>query len=74
MIFKKVCEPHIAVSREALPVPDKYRSGCSQSSIELSTGPPMKELAKGPKELKDLAAPYEEQQYELTSTLTASRD
>ena len=28
----------------------------------------MEELEKGPKELKDLAAPQEEQQYELTST------
>jgi hypothetical protein len=29
-------------------VPDKYRSGCSQPTIELSTGSPMKELEKGP--------------------------
>jgi hypothetical protein len=33
----------------------------------------MKELDKGPKELK-LAAPYEEQQYEPTSTTRAPRD
>jgi hypothetical protein len=26
-------EPNIAVSWKALPVPDKYRSGCSQPSI-----------------------------------------
>ena len=31
----------IAVSCEALPVPGKYRSGCSQSSIGWNTGPPI---------------------------------
>ena len=36
-------------------VPGKYRSGCSQSSIGRSTGSPMKELEKGPKELKGFA-------------------
>jgi hypothetical protein len=46
----------------------KYRSGCSQLSIGQSTGSPMKELEKVPKELKGFAAPQEEQQYELTST------
>jgi hypothetical protein len=40
-----------------LPVPDKYRSGCSQPSIGWSTWSPMKELEKGPKELKGFAAP-----------------
>jgi hypothetical protein len=34
----------------------------------------MKELEKGPKELKRFAAPKEEQKYELTSTLRAPRD
>jgi hypothetical protein len=33
----------------------------------------MKEPEKGPKELKGFAAPYEEQQYEPTSTPRASR-
>jgi hypothetical protein len=33
-------------------VPGKYRSGCSLSSIEWNTGPPMEELEKVPKELK----------------------
>jgi hypothetical protein len=47
----------IAVSREALPVPDKYRSGCSQPSIGLSTGFPVEELEKVPKELKGFEAP-----------------
>jgi hypothetical protein len=50
-------EPDKAVSWEALPVPDKYRSGCSQPSIGLSKESPMKELEKGPKELKGFAAP-----------------
>jgi hypothetical protein len=38
-------------------VPGKYRSGCSQSSIEWNTGPSMEELEKLPKELKGLQ-PY----------------
>jgi hypothetical protein len=44
--------PDIAISCEAMPVPGKYRSGCSQSSIGWNTGPLMKELQKVPKELK----------------------
>jgi hypothetical protein len=47
--------PDIAVSCEARPVPGKYRSGCSQSSIGWNTGPPMEELEKVPKELKQSA-------------------
>ena len=50
-------EPDIAVSREALSEPDKYRGGYSQSSIGWNTGPPMEELEKGLKELKGLATP-----------------
>ena len=50
-------EPDKAVSWEALPVPDKYKSGCSQPSIGWSTGSPMKELKKGQKELKGFEAP-----------------
>ena len=42
----------IAVSSEALPVPGKYRSGCSQSAIGWNTGPLMEELEEVPKELK----------------------
>jgi hypothetical protein len=34
----------------------------------------MKELEKVPKDLKRFAAPYEEQQYELTSTTRAPWD
>jgi hypothetical protein len=34
----------------------------------------MKKLEKRPKELKRFAAPYEEQQYEPTSTSRAPRD
>ena len=45
-------DPNIAVSCEAMPVPGKYRSGCSQSSIGWNTGSLMKELEKVPKELK----------------------
>ena len=41
-------EPNIAVSWEALPVAEKYRSGGSQPSTGLSTGSPMEELEKGP--------------------------
>jgi hypothetical protein len=44
-------EPVKAVSWEALPVPDKYRSGCSQASIGQSTGSPMKQVEKVPKKL-----------------------
>jgi hypothetical protein len=50
-------EPDIALSWEALPVPHIYRDGCSQPSIGLSIGSPMKELEKGLKELKGFAAP-----------------
>jgi hypothetical protein len=45
-------DPDIAISCEAMPVPGKYRSGCSQSSIEWNTGPLKKELEKVLKELK----------------------
>jgi hypothetical protein len=41
-------EPNIAVSCEAQPLPGKYRSGCSQSSIGWSTRSPMKEPEKYP--------------------------
>jgi hypothetical protein len=48
-------DPDIAVSCEAMPVPGKHRSGCSQSAIGWNTGPPMEELEKVPKELKGTA-------------------
>ena len=54
---KQPPNPDIAVSCEAMPVPAKYRSRCSQSSIGWSTGSLMKELEKVPKELKGFAAP-----------------
>jgi hypothetical protein len=60
----------MAVSCEAMPVPGKYRSGCSQSSIGWNTGPPMEKLEKALKELKGSATLLVEQQYELTSTPT----
>ena len=37
-------DPDIAVSCEDMPVPGKYRNGCSQSSVGWNTGPLMKEL------------------------------
>jgi hypothetical protein len=49
-------KPDIAVSWEALPVPEKYRNGCSQPSIGWRTGA-LKELQKVPKELKGFVAP-----------------
>ena len=48
-------DPGIAVSYKAMPLPGKYRSGCSQSSIRWNTGPPMEKLEKAPKELKGSA-------------------
>jgi hypothetical protein len=48
-------DPDIAVSCEAMPVPGKYRSGCSLSSIGLNTGPPMEVLEKVPEKLKGSA-------------------
>ena len=53
----RFCEqdPDIADSSEAMPVPDKYRSGGSESSIGWNTWPPMEELEKVPKELKGSA-------------------
>ena len=50
-------EPDIAVSWEALPVPDKYRGGCFRPTIGLSMESPLEELEKRPKELKELATP-----------------
>jgi hypothetical protein len=45
----------LKIELEAMPVPDKYRCGCSQSSIGWKTGPPVEELEKIPKELKGSA-------------------
>jgi hypothetical protein len=38
-VKKNPSDPDIAVLYEAMPVPGKYRSGCSQSSIGWNTGP-----------------------------------
>ena len=62
------------LSEGALPVLHNYRCRCFQSTIGLSTGSPLEELEKGPKELKGFVAACEEQQYELTSDLSAHRD
>jgi hypothetical protein len=48
-------DPVIAVLYEDMPVPGKYRSGCSQSSIRRNTGPPIEKDEKAPKELKESA-------------------
>ena len=48
-------DPDIALSCESMPMPGKYRSGFSQSTIGWNTGPLMKELEKVPKELKGSA-------------------
>ena len=61
-------DPGLAVSYEAMPVPGKYRCGCSQSPTRWHTGPPMQKLKKAPKELKGSATLQVAQQYELTST------
>jgi hypothetical protein len=50
-------DPDIAVSFEAMPVPDEYRGGCSQSSIGWNTGPSMKELEKVPKGAEGVCNP-----------------
>ena len=42
-------DPGITVSCEAMPVPGKYRCGCSQSSIGWNTGTPMEELEEYPR-------------------------
>jgi hypothetical protein len=47
--------PDIAVLCEAMPVPSKHISGCSQSAIGWNTGPPMEKQEKAPKELKGSA-------------------
>jgi hypothetical protein len=47
--------PNIAVSCESMPLTDKYRSECPQSSIGWITGLLMEELEKVPKELKGSA-------------------
>jgi hypothetical protein len=50
-------DPVIAVSYEAMPVPGKYRRGCSQSSIGWNTGAPKEKLEKAPKELRGVCNP-----------------
>jgi hypothetical protein len=47
-------DPWVGQSLDS-PLPGKYRSGCSQSSIGWNTGPLMKEIEKVPKELKGSA-------------------
>ena len=51
-------KPDIAVSQEAWLEPDKYRGGCSQSTIGLSMWSPTEKLEKRLKELKGFTIPY----------------
>jgi hypothetical protein len=70
-------EPDISVSWEALPVPDKYRGGYSQSTIGLSTGANLasnKGARFRTQGEKGVCSRIEEQQYEPTSTPIAARD
>jgi hypothetical protein len=55
MEYYSAKDPDLAVSCEAMPVPGKYRSGCSLSSIEWKTEPLMEDLEKVSKELKGSA-------------------
>jgi hypothetical protein len=48
------CLPVIAVSWGALREPDKYKGGCSQTTIELCKGTPMEELDKGKRSWRNL--------------------
>jgi hypothetical protein len=48
-------DPDVAVSCETMPGPSKHRSGCPQSANGWTTGLPMEELEKVPKELKGSA-------------------
>jgi hypothetical protein len=43
------------------------------ATIGLSVGTPMEELGEGLKDLKGMATPQEEQQYQLTRPLRAPR-
>jgi hypothetical protein len=54
---KILLNPDIAVLCEIMPVPGKYRSGCSQSSIGWNTGPPVEVLDKVPMLLKGVCNP-----------------
>jgi len=56
--------------------PYRYKCGCLQSTIVVSTGTPMEELGKGEglKELKGFETPKEEQQYQPTRLPIAPRD
>jgi hypothetical protein len=51
-VIPSMGDPVIAVSCEAMPESGKHRSGCSQSAIGWTTGPPMEEPEKVPKDLK----------------------
>jgi hypothetical protein len=50
-------DPDIAVSGEAMPVPGKYRSGCSQSPIGWNTGIPNVGAREGTKGAEGVCSP-----------------
>ena len=54
-----------AVLWEVLPAPGEDRGTTLLPTIELNLGTPVEELGEGLKEMKVIAAPYEEQ-YQLT--------
>jgi hypothetical protein len=53
MTEKEKSRVYFMILNEAMSVPGKYRSGCSQSAIEWNTGRSMEELEKVPKELSN---------------------
>jgi hypothetical protein len=52
-------DPDIALSCGAMPVPDKYRSGCSQSSIGWNTGSPNEGSRESTQGAKGVCNPVE---------------
>jgi hypothetical protein len=58
--------PDTMADVKELSEPDQYRCRCSQPTIRLNTRTPREELGKRLKELKEIATPLEEQQYQLT--------
>jgi hypothetical protein len=59
LIPRGICrqKTDIAVPWEGLPAPDQYRCRNSQSTVGLSPGLKIEELAEGLKELKGIATP-----------------
>jgi hypothetical protein len=49
VVLERELKSSIVVLYDAMPVPDKYRSGCSQSSIRWKTGPQWRSKRKHPR-------------------------